>query len=258
MCREVGLVLVSSDESSCESEETGRETDTETSDRNVEVIERDSESRECDTNVQVEKKRCRIQTESETESDTNVVQMKKKRCYILQSDSESEKKDDHTQSNDTESDSAESIPKPVNKLIDGVKLFGCHMCDFTGKSGGVVHAHLVKVHGYKKMVCTYCKFSTANSTSFHNHVKKYCRRLNAATPGDNTVLPKPVIRNIDGRTHYGCPMCDFTGKSGGVVHAHLVKVHGYKKMVCSYCKFSTGNSTSFHNHLKKYCRQLRK
>ena len=88
--------------------------------------------------------------------------------------------------------------------------------------------------------------------------EKYCRRLNAATPGDNTVMPKPVIRNIDGRTHYGCPMCDFTGKSGGVVHAHLVKVHGYKKMVCSYCKFSTGNSTSFHNHLKKYCRQLRK
>ena len=41
----------------------------------------------------------------------------------------------------------------------------------------------------------------------------------------------------------GCPECNFTGKSLGIVHSHMVDVHKLQKLVCSYCKFSTKNST---------------
>ena len=54
-----------------------------------------------------------------------------------------------------------------------------------------------------------------------------------------------------------CPKCDFTGKSSGKVYTHMAENHGMEKFECDFCKFNTGNKTSFDNHKKRYCRKLK-
>ena len=210
--------------------------------------------------VDTEIKKTRKILETESESSDSQLKVKKRKRRILETDSDTEEEmETNKPMIDTDTDDPdESMPKPVTRIIDRVKHFGCTLCDFAGKSAGVVHAHMVKDHGYKKMTCAYCKFSTGNTTSFHNHRKKYCRELKKPnTSGQESEMPKPVTRIIDGVKNFGCTLCKFEGKSAGVVHAHMVKDHGYKKMTCAYCKFTTANTTSFHNHGKKYCRQLK-
>ena len=55
---------------------------------------------------------------------------------------------------------------------------------------------------------------------------------------------------------FACPECNFTEKSSGIVHSHMVDVHKLEKLVCGYCKFSTKNSTSFYTHTMRYCRNI--
>ena len=92
-----------------------------------------------------------------------------------------------------------------------------------------------------------------------NHKAKYCRQLKNEDGGGNAEgIPKPETKYIDRVRHFCCTHCDFVAKSSGKVYSHMVADHGYKKLVCDFCKLSTANATSFHNHKTKYCRSLGK
>ena len=151
--------------------------------------------------------------------------------------------------------------KPVRISVDGVTLFKCPDCDETSRSDGKTYSHMAKKHGMKKFECNFCHFSTLNKTSMQNHKRMYCRELKTNIPHMNegtSEKPKAVKKIIDGCSYFGCPLCDLIAKSGGKVDGHLVTEHGYNKLICDYCKFSTANSTSMHNHKRLYCRSLKK
>ena len=120
---------------------------------------------------------------------------------------------------------------------------------------------MAQCHGMQNFECTFCYFSTPNKTSMRNHRKMYCRELKnqpEKSSTDTSPRPKPVIKKVDGITFYKCALCDYMGKSFGKIDGHMVTQHGYEKFRCDYCKFSTPNSTSMHNHKKLYCRSLKK
>ena len=152
--------------------------------------------------------------------------------------------------------------KPVRVIADSVDFYKCPQCEEKTRSQGKTYSHMGEKHRMNKLECRYCHFSTWNKTSMHNHKKLYCRENKVMSGGENAVqnmpIPKPVRKIIEGITYFGCSICEFTAKSGGKVHGHMVTDHGYKPIVCEYCKFSTSNSTSMHNHTRLYCRSLKK
>lgn len=194
---------------------------------------------------------------SSSDSDSDVVVKRKKR-KILESDSES------STEIELKSDNLDDLDrKPVKSVVEGVVFFKCPHCTHKTKSEGKTYSHMGEKHGMKKFECSYCHFSTRNKTSMHNHKKRYCRELNAENAdekpeADTTVMPKPVKKKIEGEYFFTCSICDYMAKSGGKIDGHMVNFHGYEKLVCEYCKFSTANSTSMHNHKRLYCRALKK
>ena len=163
---------------------------------------------------------------------------------------------------DSESPDDSILPKtskkPLRILVDGLEFFQCAECDHKSKSSGKTYSHMVEEHGMDKFECNYCHFTTQNKTSMMNHKAKYCRQLkNKEDGGDAEGIPKPETKYIDRVRHFCCTHCDFVAKSSGKVYSHMVADHGYKKLVCDFCKLSTANATSFHNHKTKYCRSLK-
>ena len=160
-----------------------------------------------------------------------------------------------------EKDTIDPDRKPVRSVVDGEVFYKCPDCMHRTKSEGSTYSHMGKEHGMKRYECSYCHFSTHNKTSMHNHKTRYCRALKQNTPDktmiDTTQMPKAVKKMINGELFFGCSLCDYTAKSGGKIDGHMVENHGFKRMVCDYCKFSTGNSTSMHNHKRRYCRALK-
>ena len=268
VCEEFGIQIddntteISSSESSIETNGDTSEDISEETREDCKVSEHEKETR-----GRAKKRlhtRARISSSS---SDSSVkVEKKKKQILIIDSDSSTdgggksgmdEKKIHETSTVDEMGHDR----KPVRILVDGVTLFKCPDCDETSRSDGKTYSHMAKKHGMKKFECNFCHFSTSNKTSMQNHKRMYCRELKKNIPHMNegtSEKPKAVKKVIDGCSYFGCPLCDFIAKSGGKVDGHLVTEHGYNKLICDYCKFSTPNSTSMHNHKRLYCRSLKK
>ena len=66
-----------------------------------------------------------------------------------------------------------------------------------------------------------------------------------------------VEKNEAARMIYSCSECTFTAASAGKVYSHKVDEHNVEKLVCNFCKFTTKNSTSMHNHKKRYCAKVK-
>ena len=124
---------------------------------------------------------------------------------------------------------------------------------------------MVDVHKLKKLVCSYCKFSTKNSTSFYNHTMRYCRKITQEgkdkqakdIKSKDTKPPIHVQTPKGSGQKYKCMECNFITGSTGVVYKHMSDLHDMSKFMCSYCQFSTGNKTSMYNHKMWYCCELK-
>ena len=150
-------------------------------------------------------------------------------------------------------------PKTIHS---GRKItYKCPVCNFKCQSSGRVYGHMVNEHGAKKFRCEKCDFSTPNKTSLLNHVRCYCknRGLKRKTFLTKRIVPKRKVKNpkqklVRNEFWFFCQYCDYFGKSSGIVFGHMCEKHGIEPFKCSKCKFSTGNKTSFYNHITRYCR----
>lgn len=59
---------------------------------------------------------------------------------------------------------------------------------------------------------------------------------------------KPIYVNDEEGVVYWCPLCEFKRKSQGAVYTHLTKAHNIAPFKCRYCRFTSGNKHSIHNH----------
>ena len=264
----------------------------------IEIGKTDSEVSETEKNEN-------IAVESETEKDemsdtesekVNPARPKRKKCKIIVSDSsESEKENESIQTqkgsdgsdsevqkkqirrkrhwivSDTSSDGGvektderSNSTKPLHIPRASIG-FACPECNFTGKSSGIVHSHMVDVHKLQKLVCGYCKFSTKNSTSFYNDTMRYCRKITQEGKDEQVKDIKckqskqPIhVQTLKGSGQkYKCTKCKFITGSTGAVYKHMSDLHDMFKFICSYCQFSTGNKMSMYNHKMRYCRELK-
>ena len=208
-----------------------------------------------------EKKTRQRSTSSSSSDYSNRKVTRKRKRILIESDSSSDKT---FEDGKNASQTSETLmgKKPMRIVVDGISLYKCPECEDTSKSKGKTYSHMAQCHGMKKFECSFCHFSTPNKTSMSNHRKKYCRELkkkDSKKSNTNTSQkPKPVMNKIDGVIFYKCPLCEYMAKSIGKIDSHLVTKHGYENFECDYCKFSTPNSTSMHNHKKLYCRSLKK
>ena len=200
-----------------------------------------------------------IETEKGSEGSDSEVQkkqMKRKRRRIV-SDTSS---DDEVEKNDEDSTSRKLLHIPGGSIG-----FACPECNFTGKSSGIVHSHMVDVHKMEKLVCSYCKFSTKNSTSFYNHTTRYCRKITQEgkdkqvkdITSKDTKTPIHMQTPKGSGQKYKCTECNFITGSTGAVYKHMSNLHDMSKFMCSYCQFSTGSKTSMYNHNMQYCHELK-
>ena len=120
-----------------------------------------------------------------------------------------------------------------------------------------MYSHKVDEHKLEKLVCNFCKFTTKNSTSMHNHKKRYCAKVKGKATGKKK-MESPLYADTEKGKRYKCRECIFVAGSSGAVYKHMADMHGMSKFTCSYCKFSTGNKTSMYNHTTRYCRRLKK
>ena len=143
-----------------------------------------------------------------------------KRVRIISSDTTSETDSQMTQ-------------KPIYVPGNSVQ-FACSECNFTAKSSGKVHAHMVDNHNISLLVCEYCKFTTKNSTSMYNHKTKYCRKIgkdkkqqNMKTEEMKTPMHVHTTRGQSQR--YKCKYCSFVAGSSGAVYKHMSDEHNMEK-----------------------------
>ena len=191
-----------------------------------------------------------------SDSEVEKKQITRKRCRIV-SDSSSDGEVENT-------DEASTSTKPLH-IPGGTIGFACPECNFTGKSSGIVHSHMVDVHKLQKLVCGCCKFSTKNSTSFYNHTMRYCRKITQEGKDKQVkdmksqdTKPPIHVQTLKGSGQkYKCTECNFIAGSTGAVYKHMSDLHDMSKFICSYCQFSTGNKMSMYNHKMRYCRELK-
>ena len=175
-------------------------------------------------------------------------------------ESESSSDADSDTSNGNEADIDKLKPKSIRS---GSKIFfKCPVCCFRCPSTGRIYGHMVKQHGAKKFQCEKCDFSTENKTSLLNHIRCYCKGrglkpkcflTKRKVPTRQVKMPKQnVVRK---KVLFFCKYCDHSGKSSGIIFAHMCKEHGIEPFKCSKYKFATGNKTSFYNHITHYCKK---
>ena len=162
--------------------------------------------------------------------------------------------------NTSETDSQMS-QKPIYVPGNSVQ-FACSECNFTAKSLGKVHVHMVDNHNISLLVCEYCKFTTKNSTSMYNHKTKYCRKIGKDKKQQNMKTeemktPTHVHTTRGQSQRYKCKYCSFVAGSSGAVYKHMSDEHNMEKFLCTYCNFSTGNKISMYNHKTHYCHKLK-
>ena len=151
--------------------------------------------------------------------------------------------------------------KPKSLHSGSTITFKCPVCHFRCPSSGCIYVHMVKEHGAKKFRCEKCDFSTPNKTSLLNHIRCYCKG-HGLKPKHFFTKRKVPIRQVkmlkqkvvSKKVLFFCQYCDHSGKSSGIVFVHMCKEHGIEPFKCSKCKFSTGNKTSFYNHITHFCR----
>ena len=187
-----------------------------------------------------------ISSESEEKEEQKRKVMK--RVRIISSDTTSETDSQMTQ-------------KPIYVPGNSVQ-FACSECNFTAKSSGKVHVHMVDNHNILLLVCEYCKFTTKNSTSMYNHKTKYCQKIGKDKKQQNMKTeemktPTHVHTTRGQSQRYKCKYCSFVAGSSGAVYKHMSDKHNMEKFLCTYCNFSTGNKTSMYNHKTRYCRKLK-
>ena len=167
-----------------------------------------------------------------SDSEVQNKQMKRKRRLIV-SDTSSNGEVENT-------DQATTSTKPLH-IPGGSIGFACPECNFTGKSLGIVHSHMVDVHKLQKLVCGYCKFSTKNSTSFYNHTTRYCRKITQEGKDKQVkditskdTKPPIHVQTLKGsRQKYKCTECNFIAGSTGAVYKHMSDLHDMSKFICS-------------------------
>ena len=166
--------------------------------------------------------------------------------------------DSYTDSNKADIDKLK--PKSIRS---GSKItFKCPVCHFQCPSSGCIYGHMLKEHGTKKFQCDKCDFSTENKTSLLNHIRCYCKGhglklkrflTKQKVPTRQVKMPKQKV--VRKKVLFFCEYCDHSGKSSGIVFAHMCKEQGIQPFKCSKCKFAMGNKTSFYNHITHYCKK---
>ena len=263
-CRKRKRIVISD---SSESENENDKCDTHTdSDSGVNKNREKESSKETENDCEISEKDI---GPNETDSDSYGYQSEndsyeKESAGKTDSDSCEETSHRETDSVDTESEGNQvDIDKLKPKTIhSGRKItYKCPVCNFKCQSSGRVYGHMVNEHGAKKFRCEKCDFSTPNKTSLLNHVRCYCknRGLKPKTFLTKRIVPKRKVKNpkqklVRNEFWFFCQYCDYFGKSSGIVFGHMCEKHGIEPFKCSKCKFSTGNKTSFYNHITRYCR----
>ena len=176
--------------------------------------------------------------------------------------------DESESSSDTDSDTSNGNEADIDKLKpksirSGNKItFKCPVCCFRCPSSGRIYGHMVKQHDAKKFQCEKCDFRTENKTSLLNHIRCYCKGrglkpkrffTKRKVPTREVKMPKQKV--VHKKVLFFCEYCDYSGKSSGIIFAHMCKEHRIEPFKCSKCKFATGNKTSFYNHITHYCKK---